>query len=66
MMTKKTKAQRIAEGLALIAAYPSAACDAQHDVLYAGADELTDADATSLKALGWHYDDEVESWAIFT
>lgn len=65
----------VREGLAILAKYVeenSHCIDAKHDVLYAGpACSGEDApvspdDRAALEKLGWHYDDEAESWARFT
>lgn len=41
---------------------------AEHDVLYAGMkaqEQLTDDERGRLEELGWHYADDVGSWACF-
>jgi hypothetical protein len=42
---------------------------AEHDVIYAGtpgvAESLTAEERTTLEKLGWHFDEEIGSWACF-
>jgi len=60
-------AEQIAAGLAIFIRIGSTECAAEHDVFYSGCSgPLTDDDARELARLGWHYDDECDSWAIFT
>ena len=41
---------------------------AEHDVFYAGGDGPVEdsEDGRRLLSLGWHYEDETESWAYYT
>lgn len=44
-------------------------CDAQHDELFASGpppDSIKPSDLKMLNKLGWRWDAEVESWALFT
>ena len=41
---------------------------AEHDIIYAGANangQLTRDEYDQLEALGWHWDESVDSWACF-
>lgn len=62
----------IIEGLKIAEKYdPGAWIDAQHDVIYALCDDpdspkVSAEDRARLEELGFHWDDEVDSWAAFT
>lgn len=62
------RAKNTRDGLDILLKHgPEGNCDAQHDVLYGpGEQELPAEDVAALEALGWFWDDEVESWAVFT
>lgn len=65
-----TKSEEIIEGLTLLAdAGGNGNCDAQHDVFYADGPAPAKCGPgllAELTRLGWHWEDDVESWAIFT
>jgi uncharacterized protein YeaC (DUF1315 family) len=62
-----TRAEELARGIQLILKYePRAECEAQHDVLYCGGNKTQESLKQQLTDLGWHYDDDCESWAFFT
>lgn len=63
--------EEIIAGLQILNRYPKCDVSAEHDILYAGPSSYPDPkidtdDKIALKKLGWHYDEEVESWAVFT
>ena len=63
------KARAIVEGLNIMLKHGEVECDAQHDIFCAGPGingELTDEEKKKLEELGWHWDEEADSWAIFT
>lgn len=65
----KTTAQCLIDGLQLMEKLSGSSLQisADHDIIYAGADE-TDEEceiADELKKLGWHYVNRVDSWAFF-
>jgi hypothetical protein len=58
----------VIQGLKVFAKYQDhrpSVC-AEHDIIYAqvGSD-LTEADIAELEALGWHWDEDGDSWARF-
>lgn len=62
-------AKKIVEGLQILMKHGEVAVDAQHDILCAGPGidgELTDEEKAKLVELGWHWDEECDSWAHFT
>lgn len=61
-----TTLQQLIEGLAILGKYaPEIA--AEHDIIYAGPDanEVTPGDKIQLESLGWHIDNNSDSWARF-
>lgn len=70
------RASKIVEGLKILANYTipggleKLSVEAQHDIIYCGPDiqqkSVTQEDTKRLEELGWHYDEESESWAAFT
>jgi hypothetical protein len=59
---------RVIAGLQILAKY-SDSVDAQHDVIYAGPGDssvISREDAAELERIGWHYESDVDSWAVFT
>lgn len=60
----------VVEGLRLIAALDgNIEISAGHDIIYAGRvsiDDLPVETCDALERLGWHYDREYDSWAVFT
>jgi hypothetical protein len=63
----------IIAGLTILAKYEPKGLDswgvaAEHDTIYAGGTpprKMSDEDRKELYRLGWHWDDEVESWCRF-
>ncbi len=61
----------IIEGLIILRGYDSKAGDfcAEHDQIWAGPEldfeDFNKEDVLKLEALGWFYDDDVESWSHF-
>ena len=59
----------VIEGLVILMKHGAATVEAQHDILFAGPDfddALTKEEEAKLKELGWHFDEETDSWAKFT
>ena len=62
------------EGLIVLGKYQTkeykASISAEHDIIYAGSYEdnerMTDTDKLYLEKLGWHWNEEGDSWALFT
>ncbi len=66
-----TKIEQIMEGLKVIQSYGGEDADAQHDEIFAGGgtakpSEMADSDVGRMEACDWRWDEENESWAIFT
>lgn len=63
-----SRIQEIIEGLQIFARYPEAACEGQHDVIYAmcKVDDLRHEDTSKLEELGWNFNNEVDSWCHYT
>jgi hypothetical protein len=64
-------ADKIVQGLNILMTYKpdgeSWYCAAEHDVLYApGPRDVSEEHQRELKALGWIWHDDVESWGAFT
>lgn len=62
-------AQEVIDGLTILMKHGAISVEAQHDILYAGPGidgELTDEEKAKLEQLGWHFDEETDSWARFT
>lgn len=62
--------KKIVGGLEIIAKYDGdrTYVAAEHDVIFAGPrhpEKVTIEDRKALEKLGWHFDDEVDSWARF-
>jgi hypothetical protein len=60
---------RLVAGLVILSTYDEADVCAVHDTLYAGphsGEVVIPEDADALKALGWFYDEDNESWGFFT
>jgi hypothetical protein len=56
-------------GLEIFERHGGRFANAEHDILYAGPGEgqlVTPEEETTLEEYGWHFDEEVESWALFT
>lgn len=63
----RERVEQIRDGLTIFLKYDKPSCDAQHDILYAGCKgEVSADDRAALLGLGWHEDDELECWALFT
>lgn len=63
------KGDEILEGLKILRKYGELEIAAQHDVLYAGTTEplgMSKQDVDAIESCGWHFDDEFDSWSIFT
>lgn len=62
-------ARDIMIGLAIFKAHGQVSVSAEHDIIYAGPNglevELTELEKELLDKAGWHYEDEVDSWARF-
>jgi hypothetical protein len=65
--------RQVIDGLEILAKYGNGAAQhvmGEHDVIYGAEDvvrdTLTAEDAAAMKAAGWHWDDECESWSRFT
>lgn len=69
-VTKEYGGMRIVKGLALIASLDDGIeISAAHDVIYVGTGTWRDLPVETcdaLERLGWHYDNDAESWAVFT
>jgi len=62
------KINEVIQGLKVFAKYHNQGADvcAEHDIIYAMTSaDLTESDTTELEALGWHFDTDADSWAIF-
>lgn len=61
--------KRIYDGLTILLKYdPEGDCAAEHDVLYAGGGdpkEMSPEDLAKLDELGWHWDEDLDSWAHY-
>jgi len=66
--------QDVIKGLTVISQYSprgiNAQVEAQHDIIYAdpavSREDVSEADATLLEQLGWHWDADGRCWACFT
>jgi len=59
----------IIEGLQIMKKYGTVETAAEHDVFYAGppsGTKMSAEDEKRLEALSWSWEEEFESWAIFT
>jgi hypothetical protein len=66
MDERLTQLQRVARGLEILGRHGGDDVYAEHDVIYAGGpSDIGADDAATLEALGWHWDDHVNSWARF-
>lgn len=56
------------ESFAIFARYESghAEVSAEHDIIYAGSNDINPNDIERLESLGWHYDDHLESFYHYT
>ena len=62
-----SKGERVCDGLSALLEYGSVEVCAEHGVIYAGHGfQLTESDRVRMEKLGWHWDEQVESWATFT
>ncbi len=63
--------KEIYDGLAILMKYePEGGVDASHDLFcaapFTGRDDVSAEDQKTLDALGWHWDEDADSWARFT
>lgn len=69
-----TSMDAIIEGFAILRSYDEASSrevNTDHDTLWAGSedfglDDYTAQDRARLEELGWHFDDNIDRWAIYT
>jgi hypothetical protein len=64
------KSEVIIQGLQIINAHAPEELNkydvaVEHEVLYAGYHHMPKPAQARLKALGWHYDDDFDCWALF-
>lgn len=60
--------KELIEGLQILDKYPNGYISAEHDIIYAGPEDIskiTSEDQKALKKLGWHLDTENNCWATF-
>ena len=61
------KLRDIRIGLDIFARHGAKNCAAEHDVFYAGETlDVTDEEHKALNKAGWFWDEEMDSWKIFT
>jgi len=61
--------QKVIEGLTILMKHGATHVEGQHDIIFAGPEidaSITEDEKTRLKELGWHFDEETDSWAKFT
>ncbi len=62
------KCQKIIEGLMILSKYDGASLASEHDIIYAGPDNVdlvSPEDRSRLEKLSWFVSDDVDSWAHF-
>lgn len=67
-MSDYNRVRDLIVGLEIFQRHGEKSVSAEHDVIYAGPsakDKLEESDRDTLRAAGWFWDEEVESWAIF-
>jgi hypothetical protein len=68
-MNEKPTILKVAEGLLILSGYGEAEVCAEHEIIYAGpfndAANISAKDQMKLEELGWHIDEDSESWAHF-
>ena len=61
--------QKVIDGLTILMRHGATHAEGQHDIIFAGPElstELTDEEKAKMEELGWHFDEETDSWAKFT
>lgn len=60
--------KNLISGLLLLDEKGSKLVYSEHDIIYAGYTdaELSEKESNLLKSLGWHWEEELQCWAIFT
>ena len=67
--SKMASAQEVIDGLTILMKHGKIDVEAQHDIIFAGPGidgELTKEEQDQMLKLGWHFDEETDSWARFT
>ena len=61
-----TRIEELIAGLQIVAKYPHPSVDAQHDIIYALASDVSEEDKKFMLDNGWHWEDEYECFGFFT
>jgi hypothetical protein len=62
-------AKDLIDGLQILMKHGAINVEGQHDIIFAGPGidwELSKDEQAKLEELGWHFDEETDSWAMFT